>query len=294
MSLETQPLVEIPGKTVVLGSAGQLGRELLDRIAGQVVGLTRREVDVTDAAALERVLADLGPDTVINCTAYNFVDRAESDPHTAFAVNALAPRSLALLAGRYGFTLVHFSTDYVFGLDPDRRTPYHESDAPGPISVYGNSKLAGEYFVRSLAPEHLVLRTCGLYGHRGVGGKGGNFVETMLRLARENKPIRVVNDQVLTPSAVADVARAALHMIQRGIRGVRHVTNAGQCSWYEFAQAIFALAGVSAELAPITSAEYGAPARRPAYSVLTSQYKDTPKLRPWREALAEYLAARSG
>jgi dTDP-4-dehydrorhamnose reductase len=293
MAGNTDPRFRFAGKVAVLGSGGQLGRELLGRLAGDVIPLTRRDADLADPDALGQLIRHLKPDLVINCAAYNFVDKAESEPPTAFTVNAFAPRTLALLARQLGFLLVHFSTDYVFGLDAERAIPYRESDAPGPISVYGTSKLAGEFFVRSLAPEHLVIRTCGLYGRWGAGGKGTNFVETMLRLARESRPIRVVHDQVLTPSAAGDVALGCLQMIQHGVRGLRHLTNSGQCSWYEFARALFEIAGISADLSPIDSASYGAAARRPAYSVLMSEYKDAPRLRPWREALTAYLAERS-
>jgi dTDP-4-dehydrorhamnose reductase len=197
-------------------------------------------------------------------------------------------RDLALWCRDRDRLLVHFSSDYVFGLDESRRTPWSEADAPGPVSVYGLSKLAGEYLVRSICPAHLVIRTCGLYGVWGVGGKGGNFVETMLRLAREGKPLRVVADQVCTPSYTADVADATVALLTAGRRGLYHVTNAGACSWYEFAGTIFELAGVSANLTAITSREFGAAARRPAYSVLAPAAGLSP-LRPWREALAAYL-----
>src|SRR5205085_12597080 len=156
---------------------------------------------------------EIRPGIVVNCAAYNFVDRAEAEPPAAFAVNAWAVRDLALLCREHDWGLVHFSTDYVFGLDETRRTPYREDDAPGPVSVYGLSKLAGEYLVRALCPRHWVLRTCGLYGVWGSGGKGGNFVETMLRLAGEGKPWPVVADQTCTPSYTVDVAAAAAALL---------------------------------------------------------------------------------
>ena len=140
------------------------------------------------------------PDVVVNCAAYNFVDKAESEPDAAFAVNAWGVRDLARVCRDLDCVLVHFSTDYVFGLDSGRARPYAETDAPGPVSVYGLSKLAGEYLVRALCPRHFVIRTCGLYGVWGSGGKGGNFVETMLRVAGQGKPLRVVDDQICTPS----------------------------------------------------------------------------------------------
>lgn len=276
-------------KTAVLGAAGQLGRDLCPLLAGEVVPLMRQHADLTQPASLRSALEPLRPDVLVNCAAYNFVDRAESEPEAAFAVNAWGVRALAEVCRDLACLLVYFSTDYVFGLDEMRRSPYHADDAPGPVNVYGRSKLAGEEFVRSLCPRSLIVRTCGLYGRWGTGGKGRNFVETMLRLAGEGKPLRVVADQVCTPSYTVDVAAATAALIAAGTTGIAHVTNAGACSWHEFAAAIFELAGVRADLTAITSREYGAAARRPSYSVLACD----PPLRPWREALQAYLQARA-
>jgi len=279
----------------VLGAAGQLGRDLCPRLAGEVIPLTRDRADLTRPETLRAALDEARPDVVLNCGAYNFVDRAEAEPEAAFAVNAWGVRELARLCGERDCTLVHFSTDYVFGLDAARRTPWAESDAPGPVNVYGLSKLAGEYLVRSLCPRHFVVRTCGLYGAWGSGGKGGNFVETMLRLAGQGRPLRVVADQTCTPSYSVDVAEATTALLRAGRPGLYHVTNAGSCSWYEFARAIFAQEGLSPDLTPITSREYGAAARRPAYSALanaTWTACNLPPLRPWPEALAAYLRER--
>ena len=275
-------------RCVVLGAGGQLGGDLVPRLPGEVVPLTRAGADLTRPGPLRDTLRELRPDVVVNCAAYNFVDRAEAEPEAAFAVNAWGVRHLAEICRDLGCLLAHFSTDYVFGLDEGRSRPYREDDAPGPVSVYGLSKLAGEYVARAVCPRHLVLRTCGLYGRRGSGGKGGNFVETMLRLAGQGKPIRVVADQVCTPSYTVDVAAAAAALIQAGRCGLYHLTNSGACSWHDFAEAVFALAGVEANLTGITSGEYGAAARRPGYSVLSMAAYEALGLapvRPWREAL---------
>jgi dTDP-4-dehydrorhamnose reductase len=282
-------------KYAVIGAQGQLGRDLCPRLPGEVIGLGRDRADLADAGLLRRTLEELRPDTVINCAAYNFVDKAESEPDAAFAVNAWGVRELARLCADLGCLLVHFSTDYVFGLEESRRAPYAETDAPGPVSVYGLSKLAGEYLVRSLCSRHVIVRTCGLYGLWGTGGKGSNFVETMLRVAEQGRPLRVVADQVCTPSSTPDVAAATVALLESGQTGLFHVTNAGACSWYEFARAIFELAGVRADLTPIPTAERHDPARRPCYSVLAGtalSAAGVPPLRPWRDALADYLAAR--
>jgi dTDP-4-dehydrorhamnose reductase len=282
-------------KYAVLGAGGQLGRDLCPRLGGPVVPLTREQADLSRPETVAAALAELRPDVVVNCAAYNFVDRAEAEPEAAFAVNAWGVRALAAACRQRDCTLVQFSSDYVFGLEDGRQTPYAESDAPGPVSVYGLSKLAGEYLVRAFCPRHFVIRTCGLYGVWGSGGKGGNFVETMLRLAGQGKPLRVVADQRCTPSYTVDVAEATARLVRTERYGLYHLTNSGSCTWYEFAGGIFELAGVRADLAPIASQDYGAAARRPGYSVLgQAAYEGLPQPapRPWRAALAAYLEER--
>jgi dTDP-4-dehydrorhamnose reductase len=209
-------------------------------------------------------------------------------------VNAWGPGSFALACQAAGSRFVHFSTDHVFGLDASRRTPLAETDLPGPVSVYGLSKLAGEYFVQVHCPNSLIVRTCGLYGLSGSGGKGGNFVETMLRLAREGKPIRVVSDQYCTPSSAADVATAVNQLLEKGATGLVHVTNSDSCTWYEFAAEIFRQAGLKPSLNAIRSSEYGAAARRPSYSVLSCEKLAGfgVSLPSWQDALAAYLRER--
>lgn len=277
-------------RIAVLGAAGQLGRDLCPRLPGDVVPLSRGDLDLADAATVASRLAAVRPDVLVNCAAYNFVDKAEAEPEAAFAVNAWGVRALAQACAASQIRLVHFSTDYVFGLDATRSTPFTENDAPGPVSVYGLSKLAGEYLVRSIAPNALVIRTCGLYGVHGSGGKGGNFVETMLRVAGQGKPLRVVADQRCTPSYTVDVAEATAALIRAGASGLFHVTNAASCNWHEFATEIFRLAKMTPELTAITSAQFGAAARRPAYSVLANSAGVT--MRPWQEALAAYMTER--
>jgi dTDP-4-dehydrorhamnose reductase len=282
-------------KYAVLGAAGQLGRDLCPRLEGDVVPLGRGQADLTKPEVMRSTLTSLRPDVVINCAAYNFVDKADTEPPAAFAANAWGVRDLATVCRDLDCTLVHYSTDYVFGLEASRRTPWGESDAPGPVSVYGLSKLAGEYLVRSICPRHFVIRTCGLYGVWGSGGKGGNFVETMIRVNGMGKPLRVVADQVCTPTYTVDLADATIALLSTGRYGLYHCTNEGSTTWHDFAAAIFSLSGVKANLSAITSAEFGAPARRPAYSVLADEGLKlagvTPP-RPWRDALTVYLDER--
>lgn len=277
----------------ILGSHGQLGRELLSILPSHDVhAVTRFDADFAVQGQITALLDKLRPGLVINCSAYNLVDQCETTPEAAFAVNAFGVRELAIACRNHEAALVHFSSDYVFGLDQSRSTPYLESDGPGPVSAYGLSKLAGEYFVRMYCPKHFIIRSCGLYGRHGVGGKGTNFVETMIKLANAGKTIRVVDDQVLTPTSANDLALAAMELIKASKYGLYHLTNTGQCSWYEFADAIFELAGIKADLQPLSSVEYGSKAARPAYSVLESEHPNVPKLRPWRQALQAYLATK--
>lgn len=281
-------------RIVVIGAAGQLGSELLLHLGEQAIPLTHADVDITNAPELHARLEVLEAELVVNCAAYNLVDRAEAEPERAFAVNAFGVRHLAQWCGQHDVPLMHISTDYVFGLDDLRRTPWREDDPPGPVSVYGGSKLAGEWFVRSLCTRHWIVRTCGLYGQHAARGKG-NFVETMLRLAREKPELRIVADQRCTPTSTTDLAAALTRLLHTPEYGVFHATNAGECSWYEFAKEIFRWAGLSVQVIPITSAEYGAAARRPAYSVLNCarlQAVTGCSLRPWTEALRDYLRAR--
>ncbi len=280
----------------VIGAAGQLGRDLCPRLPGEIVALGRDRADLTRPDLLKATLTELRPDAVINCAAYNLVDKAETEPAAAFAVNTSGVRDLAHVCDNLGALLVHFSTDYVFGLDETRRTPLSEDDLPGPLSVYGVSKLSGEYLVRAVCPRHLIVRTCGLYGVWGSGGKGGNFVETMLKLAAQGRELRVVADQQCTPSYTVDVASATIALLETGRTGLFHVTNSESCSWHDFARTIFELAGLTPSLTPIASRDYGAAARRPSYSVLSNaayEGLNLPPLRTWRAALAAYIGERA-
>jgi dTDP-4-dehydrorhamnose reductase len=288
--------------SVVLGAAGQLGRRLVTVLVGRgspVTALTHTDLDIRDAAAVRHSLLDLRPKWVINTAAYHQVDGCEDYAEEAFAVNALAVRELGRVCQDIGATLVHFSTDFVF--DGEKRQPYEEGDAPRPTSVYAASKLAGEYFARAYCERHLVIRTCGLYGVGGSRSRAGNFVDKMLALAAEDRPIRVVADQIVTPTFVGDLADTVVALLDReatapaGYYGLYHITNAGECSWHAFAAAILAEAGIHAQLVAVSSADYAAPARRPAYSVLAHtrlRALGLPDLRPWREALRAYLAER--
>jgi dTDP-4-dehydrorhamnose reductase len=280
---------------VVIGATGQLGSDLVRTfdLPGELVPLSTRDVDIRDAASTRAVLEALRPTCVLNTAAYNLVDRAEDDGASAFALNAEAVGTLADVCRAAGARLVHFSTDYVF--DGHKRTPYVETDAPAPLGAYGESKLAGERQALERCERTVIFRVSGLFGIAGTSGKG-NFVETMLRLAREGKPLRVVADQVLGPSYTLDLARKVWAVLPKATHSLYHLTSGGQTSWYDFARRAFELAGVTADITPVTAAEFGARARRPAYSVLGHAHLAAlgeDDLRPWDAALAAYIAERS-
>jgi len=278
-------------RIAILGSNGQLGQDLTSELAThELHAFTRADFDITDHGRARKVLTEAGPEVIVNLTAYHRVDDCERNPELAYSVNATAVLNLVRIANDLGAKLVQFSTDYVF--DGRSAAPYTELSPPFPLSVYANSRLAGEYLVRTEALHAVVIRTCGLYGHAGSMGKGGNFVETMLKKARNNEPIGVVNDQVVTPTSTKDLSRQVALLVATDHEGLFHMTNEGSCSWYEFAAAIFEISGLKADLRPTTSQAFNAPARRPSYSVLENhRLKELGlnRMLPWREALAEYL-----
>jgi dTDP-4-dehydrorhamnose reductase len=280
-------------KVVVVGAAGQLGRVTAEQWAREhaVTPLTRREVDLTDAAALERTLDALAPELILNCAAWNDVDGAEDTPAPAFAVNALAVRSLAAVAARHAATLVHYSTDFVFD-GVDRTTPYTEADAPRPQSVYGTSKLLGEWFAAA-APRAYVLRVESLFG--GVYVRSS--VDKLLGLLEQGAPLRVFTDRTLTPSYVLDVVDATRRLVLEGAApGLYHCVNGGVTTWRELAEELVRLTGreATARLEPVPFASVALKAKRPQYCALSNA-----KLRAagvempeWRDALRRYLQAR--
>jgi len=285
-------------KVVVIGSNGQLGHDLLaeaDPALWDVTALTRADFDVCDSAAASAKLEALRPDLVIDLAAFHKTDLCEDQPGPTFAVNATAAHALAGEAARLGAGFVYVSTDYVFsGLEP---TPRVETDLCAPQGIYGLSKFAGERLVAGANSNATIFRVSGLYGVAGASGKGGNFVETMLRLARDGKPLRVVNDQVLTPTFTVDLAQMIWRVLAVGQPGTYHCTSSGECSWYDFAAEIFRQAGLSVALSPQSTVESGAKAPRPAYSVLDNKALRAlglSDMRPWQSALADYLSRKHG
>lgn len=284
---------------VIIGANGQLGQDLrryweANCQQDKVVPLTHADIEVADSGSVAAVLGRLKPQLVINTSAYHKVDLVEEDPERAFAVNSVGVRTLALACRDVDAVLTHMSSDYVFS-GRDRR-PYTEGDPVEPINVYGASKAAGEMLLRYLWPKHFIVRSSGLYGVAGSSGKGGNFVELMLQLATQGKPIRVVDDQVLTPTGTWPLAKQLAALSTTQDYGTYHATCQGECSWYEFAAEIFKLSGLAPELTPQSTADSGARALRPAYSVLENRglKRLGADLMPgWRESLADYLEQRA-
>ncbi len=282
-------------KIAVIGSSGQLGAELVEEISLlesiDAHELDRSSVDCSSKESVENALLPIRPDVVINCAAYVHVDSCEDNRDLAFGVNSVGAFNVAAVCAGMDAECVYISTDYVF--DGAMQRPYTEDDIPIPLNVYGMSKLCGESFVRGSCEKHYIIRSSGLYGKAGINGGKGNFVETMIRLAKNGEPIRVVNDQILTPTYTKDLAKKILELIDTHEYGLYHITNQGQCSWYEFGKRVFDVLKLNPDYKPITSGEYGSSARRPAYSVLANRGIKRLDIRQptcWEDALGNYLS----
>lgn len=283
-------------RAAIFGSRGQLGVELasvLSKRSYEVACYDRASVDITDAAAVEQVIAGFRPDVVLNPAAYNQVDLAESNADTAFQINGLAVRNIALAARNTGAHLVHYSTDYVF--DGTAGRPYVEDDPPHPVGAYAVSKLAGELYAQAYIDAPLVIRTCGVFGPAGVSTARGNFVEMMLKLAKGDKPVRVVEDFVVSPTYAPALAERTADLLERGITGLLHIGGGIPISWYDWARMIFDAAGVSPNLQPTNSREFPTAARRPKFSALSNSRMESLGLAPMpklEDALKDYFLRR--
>lgn len=284
-------------KILIIGAEGQLGQDLCVVFADTEVHCAGRErLDIVDAAAAEALIVhEIKPDLVINTAAAHNVPVCEQDPALAFAVNATGSRNLAVACKNAGARLVHVSTDYVFGDGGTK--PYVESDLPRPLNVYAASKVAGEHLIASVLDDHLIVRTAALYGNAPCRAKGGrNFIGTMLHLAATRPEVKVVTDEISTPTWTLALARQIRLLAEKGEPGLYHATCQGACSWFEFAQAIFEETGTDVTLSPTTSAAFQSPVRRPTYSVLENKHAQDQGLDimpPWRDALKDYLAIRT-
>lgn len=282
-------------RIALIGAMGQLGTDLLSLLseeANEVIPVPHSACDISNAEQVEHAVGPSKPDVVVNTAAFHKVEECEKNPGRAFEVNAIGALNLARTCHKHGAVLVHFSTDYVFG--GDKRTPYEEFDCPMPLSVYGASKVAGEQLIAQSTERFLIVRTTGLYGHAGSSGKGGNFVETMLRKAAEGGTIRVVNDQTLTPTSTLDLAQAVCHLMKADVFGLYHVTCEGECSWFDFARQIFTTQNLQVDLVPAVTKDFPSSVQRPSYSVLSkSRLRNTGLTMPaWEASLERYLGGR--
>jgi dTDP-4-dehydrorhamnose reductase len=281
-------------RIVVIGASGQLGFDLMRAFENrQPVGVDHAMVDIEAPNAISEMIARLEPTLVINTAAFHNVELCETRADRAFAVNALAVGNLAAQCESSGIPLVHISTDYVF--DGRASEPYAEDAPANPISIYGISKLAGELLIRRRTDRHFIVRTSGLYGLRGSTTKGYTFIERMLTQASAGQKLSVVNDMTFSPSFTLHVAKAIRDIVERGTFGTFHVTNSGQCTWYEFASEIFRQAGLSPEVTPVTTDAFPTQARRPRFSALRHGAIERLRLPPlpdWKEGIADYLAER--
>jgi len=281
----------------VIGANGQLGSDLVAAFCvngDTACGLTHSDIEISDLPSASRALEAIQPQVIVNTAAMHHVEKCESEPEKAFAINALGPRNLAIVARNLGAVLMHVSTDYVF--DGSKRSPYEEEDNPLPLSAYGITKLAGEHFVRATTAKHFVVRTSALYGKSPCRAKGGlNFVELMLKLAKERGEVRVVDGEVVTPTSTAELASQMVQLSRSDCYGLYHATAEGSCSWYEFAREIFAMTDTPVRLQVAAPGEFPAKVARPEYSVLENRALKSRGLnlfRPWQEALHRYLGNR--
>lgn len=279
-------------RVVITGAKGQLGGQFCWELGGSAIPIDLPEFNITDRHRVLRELPVIQPRAIINCAAYTLVDKAEQEPDLCRAVNSEAVAYLAEAAQEINCPLVQISTDYVFGGDLTRRRPYVETDPIAPQGVYAQSKADGERRAAAWT-KHYIVRSCGLYG---ISPRNNNFVEAMLRLGAERGRVKVVNDQSITPTYVPHLVKSIVFLLESDAFGTYHVVSRGAITWYEFAIEIFRQAGMDVTVEPISSAEWGAPAARPAYSVLdTTKYEvlGGPAMPPWQEGLAEYLRERT-
>jgi len=274
-------------KLLIVGADGQLGTDMARLLVplAAVTALTFHDLDITDRPNLKEAIESARPDVVVNCAAYTAVDRAETEPDAAYRVNVLGARNVAQAARRVGARVVYFSTDYVF--DGTASEPYDEEVPTGPLSVYGRTKLLGEQATQEANPDHLILRLAWMYG-----STGHNFIRTILRLAREKDQLRIVDDQIGSPTFTEDVVHQLWTAIEDGCSGTYHCVNTGQASWHAFATRIVHRLGLNVPVISIHTVDYPTPARRPAYSVLANRKFELEQLngmRPWEDALDDCL-----
>ncbi|MCJ7423213.1 dTDP-4-dehydrorhamnose reductase [Candidatus Bathyarchaeota archaeon] len=277
-------------RIAIIGSTGQLGTDLMRtlREKHEVIGLTHQNVEVTDYNDCQ-VLKKDHPDLIINTAAFHKTDQCEDEPLKAFAVNAVGAKNVTTISKEIQATTIYISTDYVF--DGKKSTPYTETDTPTPINTYGISKLAGEFYTEQNL-RHYVIRVASLFGVAGASGKGGNFVETMITKAKKNEPLSVVNDMWMSPTYTKDAATAIEKIVEKGLPfGTYHAANQGYCTWFQFAEEILKLAGLTTAITPTKTDQLQTKTQRPIFSALRSEKLSNHGIRArgWKDALADYL-----
>lgn len=275
-------------KVAIIGANGQLGSDLMDVLGEKALPLSHDEIEVKDVNSCIKVLKDV--DAVINCAGYVNVDGSEDNPEEAFMVNAIGARNVALVCNEKKMKNVYISTDFVF--DGNMKKPYQEDDQPNPINTYGLSKYTGEIFTRNYCPQYYIIRSSSLYGEKGARGKGGNFVDWMIKKANNNEIIKVVDDIVMSPTYTKDAAERIKNIIEKELPyGIYHVVNQGYSSWFEFAKKIFGFLDIDANLSPIKSEELDRKATRPKFSALENAKLNSfgLRMRSWEDALMDYL-----
>lgn len=284
-------------RVAVIGSEGQLGSDVVsafERHDDDVHALRHAEIEISEMDSISRVLENINPDLIVNTAAMHHVENCERDPAQAFAVNAIGAGNLAEAARRLDAVLMHVSTDYVF--DGCKRSPYTENDSPAPLNTYGITKLAGEHYIRAKMERYFVVRTSALYGTSPCRAKGGlNFVELMLKLARERGEVKVVNSEIVSPTSTSELAQQMVELSGSQHYGLYHATAEGSCSWFDFAREIFALTKTSVHLMEAGPGEFPAKVPRPAYSVLENHGLKSlglNRIRSWQDGLGDYLASR--
>ena len=287
-------------RALLLGPDGQLGSEIRRAHAAsggaiELIPIARDKLDLAERGAVERVAGGLDFEVLVNCAGFTRVDDAEDEATLAFTVNAHAVESLARVCAVRRARFVHVSTDYVFGGDAGRRRPFREEEPTAPVNVYGASKAMGESLGRLACDDAVIVRTASLFGAAGAAGQGGNFVESVIRSARENGALRIVDDQTMSPTAAADVAEVVLKMLVHGCEpGLYHAVDSGASTWFDFAREILRRAGVAAAVTPCATRDYPARAVRPRYSVLDNARVSAAfgPMPAWPDALERYLRAK--
>jgi|SRR4030095_16348521 dTDP-4-dehydrorhamnose reductase len=279
-------------KLAVIGANGQLGTDLREVLSGEheVIGLNHSDIEITNIDSIRNVLSSTKPDIVLNTAAYHIVPEAEKFPDKAFHINGTGTLNLARVCQDMAIRLVHYSTDYVF--DGKKQKPYTEDDCPNPLNVYANTKLSGEYFALNYSDRSYVVRVSGIYGKVPCRAKGGNFITTMIKLAKEKPEVRVVNDEILTPTPTLHIAKNTAALIKTDAFGLFHMSCEGECSWYEFAKVIWQTLQLETPLYPASVKDFPLVVKRPFYSVLENKNLNKlgiNQMPDWKNALKEFL-----